>query len=280
MIIEKAYAKINLVLNTLDKRPDGYHEVEMIMTTLELHDLIVIEESDEISVDTNKFFLPTNKKNLAYKAAKLLKDEYKVAKGAKIFIEKNIPVAAGLAGGSADAAATLRGLNKLWELNLSLEELSKVGAKIGSDVPFCIYNQTAIATGRGEILKFIQSPPNIKVLLVKPKIGVSTKEVYSKLNLDDVQNKDINIMIDAIENGSINDIQKNLYNSLETVTLNLLPDVKDIKNILTKYGTEGVLMSGSGPTVYGLFVNEKHLKRVLGNFDKRKYEIYVTWIKK
>ncbi len=280
MIVEKAYAKINLVLNTLYKREDGYHEVEMLMTTLELHDIITIKKSDEIKVTTNKFFLPNNSNNLAYKAAEILKETYNIKEGAYIHIEKNIPVSAGLAGGSADAAATLRALNKLWNINVSLDVLADIGAKIGSDVPFCIYNKTAIATGRGEILNFISSPPNIKILLVKPKIGVSTKEIYDNLNLDKITNHNIQKMISAIENSDIDKIQENLYNSLESVTLELYPEVKEIKDNLIKYGAKGVLMSGSGPTVYAMFIREKNLIRTLGNFDKKRYEIYSTWVKK
>lgn len=181
-VIEKAPAKINLCLDVLHKRDDGYHEMEMVMTSVDLADRIVLKtiEENQIVIHSNNGFLPLDQRNHAYKAAKLFKDTYHIEKGVDITIEKNIPIAAGLAGGSSDAAATLRGLNRLWQLNLSNDELALIGEKIGSDVPYCIYGGTAYATGRGEKIQQIDAIPQCWVVLVKPKKGISTWTVFEE----------------------------------------------------------------------------------------------------
>ena len=202
MYYVKAPAKINLTLDVLHKRSDGYHEVEMIMTTVDLADRIGLEirEDEKIQILSVDRFVPNDYRNLAYQAAKLLKDTYHVKLGVSITIEKNIPVAAGLAGGSSDAAATLRGLNTLWGLGLSLDELAQLGTKIGSDVAFCVYGGTALATGRGELIQKLPSPPNSWVILAKPTLGVSTADIYGKMKLDKIIHPKTNQMIEAIEN--------------------------------------------------------------------------------
>ncbi|WP_209125719.1 4-(cytidine 5'-diphospho)-2-C-methyl-D-erythritol kinase [Alkalihalobacillus sp. BA299] len=260
----KAPAKINLTLDVLRKRDDGYHEVEMIMTTVDLADridLIHLEE-DRIVVDVSEGYVPNDERNLAYQAAKILKERYSINKGVSIYITKNIPVAAGLAGGSSDAAATLRGLNELWKLNLSLDELARVGTEIGSDVAFCVYGGTALATGRGEIIKKISSPPPCWVVLAKPPIGVSTAEVYGKLKVNQITHPNTQAMLKAIEEKDFTKICAQLHNVLEEVTFNTYPEVKHIKAQMERFGADGVLMSGSGPTVFGLIQKESRLNRI------------------
>src|SRR5690606_21517108 len=185
MLYVKAPAKINLTLDVLHKRPDNYHEVEMIMTTVDLADRIGLKETEHgIHIESADRFVPNDPRNLAYQAAKLLKDTYGIKSGVIINVDKQIPVAAGLAGGSSDAAATLKGLNKLWNLNLSLDKLAELGTKIGSDVAFCVYGGTALAKGRGEIIQQLPTPPNCWVILAKPTIGVSTAEVYGAFDVN------------------------------------------------------------------------------------------------
>lgn len=260
----KAPAKINLALDILHKRDDGFHEVEMVMTTVDLADRIelTILEEDVITVDVSEGFLPVDNRNLAYKAAQLLKERFQVKKGVSIYIKKNIPVSAGLAGGSTDAAATLRGLNKLWNLGLTLDELAIMGAEIGSDVSFCVYGGTALATGRGEVIKHISAPPNCWVILAKPPIGVSTADVYRNVKVDQLNHPNIDAMLSAISKKDFTGICSNLGNVLEDVTFKLFPEVKKIKNQMERFGTEGVLMSGSGPTVFGLVRHETKMHRV------------------
>ncbi|MCR6598413.1 4-(cytidine 5'-diphospho)-2-C-methyl-D-erythritol kinase [Bacillus halotolerans] len=263
-ILEKAPAKINLSLDVTRKRPDGYHEVEMIMTTIDLADRIELTElaEDVVRVSSHNRFVPDDQRNLAYQAAKLVKDRYNVKKGVSIMITKVIPVAAGLAGGSSDAAATLRGLNRLWNLNLSAETLAELGAEIGSDVSFCVYGGTALATGRGEKIRHISPPPHCWVILAKPTIGVSTAEVYRQLKLDEVEHPDVNGMIDAIEEKSFQKMCSRLGNVLESVTLDMHPEVAMIKNQMKRFGADAVLMSGSGPTVFGLVQYESKVQRI------------------
>lgn len=263
-ILVKAPAKINLSLDVLHRRDDGFHEVKMIMTTIDLADRIELEElqDDKITIVSQNRFVPDDDRNLAYQAAKLLKERYAVKKGVSISISKVIPVAAGLAGGSSDAAATLRGLNKLWELGLSIDKLAELGAEIGSDVSFCVYGGTAIATGRGEIIEHISSPPPCWVILAKPTIGVSTADVYRNLKLDQVEHPNIDAMVQAINNHDFKGICKNVGNVLESVTLKMHPEVNNIKMQMQRFGADAVLMSGSGPTVYGLVQYQSRLHRI------------------
>ncbi|HWL25011.1 MAG TPA: 4-(cytidine 5'-diphospho)-2-C-methyl-D-erythritol kinase [Ureibacillus sp.] len=264
MLYVKAPAKINLTLDVLYKRPDQYHEVEMIMTTVDLADRVGLEIRNDglIKIASSNSIVPDDERNLAYQAAKLLKDTYGVKMGVSITIDKEIPVAAGLAGGSSDAAATLRGLNRLWQLNLSLDTLAELGAKIGSDVSFCVYGGTALATGRGEKIQQIPAPPTCWVVLAKPKIGVSTASVYGGLNLSEVEHPNTKQMIKAIENNNYDLMCNSLGNVLESVTFKLHPEVVMIKEQMKKFGVDGVLMSGSGPTVFGLIDSETRLSRI------------------
>jgi 4-diphosphocytidyl-2-C-methyl-D-erythritol kinase len=263
-LLVKAPAKINLSLDVLHKRPDGYHEVKMVMTTIDLADRIELTPlpSDTIRIVSYNRFVPDDHRNLAFQAAKLLKERFNVREGVAISITKTIPVAAGLAGGSSDAAATLRGLNKLWNLGLTLDELAELGAEIGSDVSFCVYGGTAIATGRGEKIEHIPAPPPCWVILAKPTIGVSTAEVYRNLNLASIVHPDVDAMVKAIKEQDYDGICSLVGNVLEEVTLKMHPEVARIKEQMKRFGADAVLMSGSGPTVFGLVRHDSRLQRI------------------
>ncbi len=263
-LLVKAPAKINLSLDVLHKRPDGYHEVKMVMTTIDLADRIELIplSSDTIKIISHNRFVPDDHRNLAYQAAKLLKETFGIREGVAISITKTIPVAAGLAGGSSDAAATLRGLNKLWKLGLTLDQLAELGAKIGSDVSFCVYGGTAIATGRGEKIEHIPAPPPCWVILAKPTIGVSTAEVYRNLNLNTITHPDVDGMVQAIKSQNYERICSLVGNVLEDVTLRKYPEVANIKEQMKRFGADAVLMSGSGPTVFGLVQYDSRLQRI------------------
>ncbi|MFF5997074.1 4-(cytidine 5'-diphospho)-2-C-methyl-D-erythritol kinase [Lysinibacillus sp. KU-BSD001] len=278
MLYVKAPAKINLTLDVLYKRPDHYHEVEMIMTTVDLADRIGLEprQDGQIKIISADRFVPDDERNFAYQAAKLLKDTYGIAEGVSIKIEKEIPIAAGLAGGSSDAAATLRGLNDMWNLNLTLDELAEHGSKIGSDVSFCVYGGTALATGRGEKIEELPAPPTCWVILAKPKIGVSTAEVYGGLKLEGIKHPNTKQMIEAIEQQNYELICASLGNVLETVTFKLHPEVVIIKEQMQRFGADAVLMSGSGPTVFGLVDSETRATRVYNGLRGFCEEVYVV----
>ncbi|QRG67789.1 4-(cytidine 5'-diphospho)-2-C-methyl-D-erythritol kinase [Brevibacillus choshinensis] len=261
----KAPAKINLTLDVLAKRPDGYHEVEMVMTTVDLADRVdlTLRGDGEITLDCSASFVPDDIRNHAYKAAVLLKERYHVREGVHLYIDKQIPVAAGLAGGSSDAAATLRGLNQLWNLGLSLDELAAVGAEIGSDVPFCVYGGTALAKGRGEQITHLGAPAPCWVILAKPPIGVSTADVYGNLRVPEIDNHPATgEMLMAISDQDFSLMCQSLGNVLENVTLPLHPQVRQIKELMMASGADGVLMSGSGPTVFALVQKEAKVHRI------------------
>jgi 4-diphosphocytidyl-2-C-methyl-D-erythritol kinase len=278
-ILEKASAKINLSLDVLHKRDDGFHEVEMIMTMVDLADRIEIHElpQDKITLSTHSGYIPLDEKNLAFQAAKLLKSRYEVKRGVHIHLDKKIPVAAGLAGGSSDAAATLRGLNRLWRLDIPLEELQTLGAVLGSDVPFCIGGGTALATGRGELLQTIESPPQCWVILAKPPINVSTSDIYSKLIAKQIKaHPATSELLEAIRTKNLDRLCQSMGNVLEEVTLEMHPIVRQLKQCMEKLGAEGVLMSGSGPTVFGIVSKEvkaQHIYNGLRGFCKEVYAV-------
>ncbi|MBF9297397.1 MULTISPECIES: 4-(cytidine 5'-diphospho)-2-C-methyl-D-erythritol kinase [Mammaliicoccus] len=264
MIYETAPAKINLTLDTLYKREDGYHEVEMIMTTIDLNDRLTFECRDdgEIIIDVEHNFVPSDHRNLAYKAAKLMQDRYNIEKGVKISLEKSIPISAGLAGGSSDAAATFRGLNELWGINESLETLSELASEIGSDISFCIYGKTALCQGRGEKITHLPKPPSAWVVIAKPDIGVSTPEIYGALDLENKEEVQTQACLKAIENNDYATMCQSLGNSLEKVTMQLYPEVEKLKNTMSNTGVDAALMSGSGPTIYGFVQKERQAKQV------------------
>lgn len=264
VVYETAPAKINLSLDVLGKREDGYHEVEMIMTTIDLTDRIELLPlaNDEIKVSLESRYVPNDERNLAYQAAFLFKKKYKIPFGVHIKIEKDIPVSAGLGGGSSDAAAVLRGLNRMWKLNIPMEQLAQLGAEIGSDVPFCVYGSTAIARGRGEIIDLLPAPPSCWVVLAKPDIGVSTKEIFQALSLEDIFHPKTDDVIRALHQSNFNQLCKATGNALEKVTFALYPRVRQIKEKMIQLGSPVVTMSGSGPTLFGLFEHERQAKRI------------------
>lgn len=263
-VIEKAPAKINLSLDVLRKRPDGYHEVKMVMTTVDLADRIECQElaENQIMIRSSAPFVPEDERNLAYQAALHIKNKFEIKKGVKICISKEIPVAAGLAGGSSDAAATIRALNRLWSLGMTLEDMMEVGEQIGSDVPFCVMGGTALATGRGEKLQPLPAPPPCWVVLAKPAISVSTADTYKALNINNENHPDVTGMVEAINRRDYFKICHKLGNMLESVTLEKVPEVRHIKSHMEQMGADGVLMSGSGPTVFGLTQYESRLHRI------------------
>lgn len=260
---EKAYAKVNLFLNVIQKRSDGYHDLEMVMASINLFDVIsfqTINSGIEVVSDTE--ITAQVQDNIVYKIARFIQEHYNITKGVRITIQKNIPIAAGLAGGSADAAATLRGLNKLWKLQLSLEKLAEIGLLFGSDVPFCVYNKLCIAKGRGEELVFLDNKLNTPILIVNPNIPISTKDVFQQVQAESMTEHKINHMTMGIYNNNTEIIAKELYNSLEPVVFTMEPTIKILKDDMLSWGASGALMSGSGATVFAIDSSKKVLKQV------------------
>ncbi len=252
---EFAYAKINLALDVLGERPNGYHDVRMIMQTVDLYDTLTFQETDEpgIVLSVGSADLPTGAGNLVYDAAVLLTERAQVKKGARIRLNKSIPMAAGLAGGSSDAAAALRGLNRLFGLGYTDTQLRELGVTLGADIPYCISGGTALSEGIGEILTPLPAIPSCYILLVKPPRSVSTGFIYQNLDMSALSHPDVDGMCDAIHAGNYAGITSRLGNVLETVTLTHCPEIAAIKQQMQTLGADGVLMSGSGPTVFGVF---------------------------
>ncbi|MDT0980195.1 4-(cytidine 5'-diphospho)-2-C-methyl-D-erythritol kinase [Staphylococcus pseudintermedius] len=278
MIYETAPAKINLTLDTLYKRDDGYHEVEMIMTTIDLSDRLSFEKRNDsrIVLKVDETFIPSDDRNLAYRAALLMKETYQIKQGVTITLEKNIPVAAGLAGGSSDAAATMRGMNRLFELNRSLDELSELSAAIGSDVPFCVYGTTALCKGRGEILEILPKTPSAWVIVAKPQAGLSTPEIYGSLDLSQPFPVHTEQCLKAIEENDYDALCKSLSNRLEPVSMQLQPEIAKIKTNMLNNGADGALMSGSGPTVYGFAQRERQARHIFNAVSGCCNDVYLV----
>ncbi len=273
----KAYAKINLSLDVLNKRHDGYHNVKMVMQQITLYDEIFLQKIEEgIILTTDCIFLPNDISNIAYKAADSMIKKYGIEGGINIKIEKNIPIAAGLAGGSSDAAAVIKGMNTLYDLNLSLEEMMEIGAGIGADVPFCILGDGALAEGIGEKLTKIKGLRNGWIVLSKPNICVSTADAYGNLRLDNIKDRpDTDELIDALERDNLYDVANNLCNVFEQGIFYKNPIVKLIREKMLEYGAIGSLMSGSGPSVYGLF---KDYNKARSAYEKLKLLYNQTYL--
>ncbi len=280
----KARAKVNLALDVVRRRDDGYHEVRMIMQSIRLYDMLYMKKTSkngEINIKTNLSYLPVNENNLVYKAVKLMFDTYNINAGINIELEKFIPVAAGMAGGSSDAAATMVGVNRLFDIGASQEELMHLGVKIGADVPFCIMRGTVLAEGIGEVLTPLKKAPDMHIVVAKPPINVSTKFVYEHLKLDEpVEHPDVDGMIEAINNQNVHAIASKLSNVLESVTIAEYPVIEEIKNVMKANGALNAIMSGSGPTVFGIYDDETQAKKCVevlksGNLAK---QIYLTGI--
>lgn len=252
----KSRAKINLTLDVLRRREDGFHELEMVMQSLKLYDSITVEKTTQegVFLQVNLPYLPTDARNLAFLAAKKMQEAYGLTGGVKIGLTKRIPVAAGLAGGSGNAAAVLVAMNRLYDLGLSLQELMKLGLSLGSDVPYCLLGKTALARGRGEILEELPDCPHFYVVLAKPDFGVSTGAVFRALRTEKIgRHPNTAAMLRALQTADRTEICQNLENVLEPVTFQMQPQVAKIKLFLQEQGAQGVLMSGSGPTVFALF---------------------------
>ncbi|MFD1362589.1 4-(cytidine 5'-diphospho)-2-C-methyl-D-erythritol kinase [Lentibacillus salinarum] len=275
---ERAPAKINLSLDVLGKRPDGFHEVKMIMTTVDLADRIALSEieEDRIEVSTDSPYVPNDERNIACKAARVFKQRYQLRQGVRIDIQKNIPVSAGLAGGSSDAAAVLRGLNQMWSVNASQDELIELGAALGSDVPFCISGKTAIGTGHGEKIRTLASPPPCYVVLAKPEIGISTRHIFPRVTMDTLNHPNTDAVIRALETKDFADLCRHIGNALEGVTFPLYPEVKRIKDKMLQTGVSGAVMSGSGPTVVGLTGHFSKARRIYNGLRGFCSEVYIV----
>ena len=279
----KALAKINLGLDVVRRRHDGYHEVRMIMQTINLFDRLEIKKIKEpaIKIHTNLFFLPVNENNLVYKAAKLLIDEFGIQEGVSVGLTKKIPVAAGMAGGSTDAAAMLFGMNRLFGLGLSKKQLMERGVKIGADVPYCIMRGTALAEGIGDKLSPLPAMVKCPVLIAKPQISVSTKFVYQNLKLDDkTVHPDIDRLIEDIRNKDLKAVSDHMGNVLESVTIPNYPVISQIKEQMMDSGAVGSMMSGSGPTVFGLFDDSRTAQLAFGKIKRSGLakQVYLTSI--
>ncbi len=279
----RALAKINLGLDVLRKREDGYHEVKMVMQTIRLFDKIhLIKRNDSnISVETNLPYLPNNENNLVYRAADLLRSEFGLKEGIHIRLYKYIPVAAGMAGGSSDAAAVLFGMNRMYHLGLKMEELMQRGVKIGADVPYCLMRGTALAEGIGERLTRLPACPDCYVLIAKPNVNVSTKMVYENLHANELQvHPDIDGMVAEMAKGNLKGMADKMGNVLETVTIAQYPIIDTIKTFMKEHGAIGAMMSGSGPTVFGIYDNLTIAKQAY--FDLRMshlaHNVYLTTI--
>lgn len=277
----KALAKINLGLDVLGKRENGYHDVRMVMQTIYLYDDVFMQKTKEegIHLETNLFYLPVNENNIAYKAAKLLMDEFKIEGGISIRLNKFIPVSAGMAGGSSNAAAVLFGMNKMYQLGLSQQELMERGVKLGADVPYCIMRGTVLAEGIGEELTPLPALPKCYVLIAKPSVSVSTKTVYEKLDaLNIVNHPNIDGIIEGLEEQDLDKITSNMGNVLEEVTIGDYPIIEKIKKVMKDAGALNAMMSGSGPTVFGIFKERKDAKRAYIEIKKKRLskQVYVT----
>ena len=251
-----AYAKVNLGLDVLRRREDGYHELRMIMQTVDLYDTLTLEKTEEtgIAMTCNIEGLPCDETNLVYKSAKLMFEEYHLSGGIRIHLEKRIPMAAGMAGGSTDAAAVFNGINELYDLGVSKERLCELGVKIGADVPYCIVGGTALSEGIGEVLTMLPNVPDCVVLIAKPDFDVSTKYVFENLHANSLTyHPDIDAQASAIRAGDLAGVVRVMDNVLETVTEAKYTEITDIKNVMKENGAMRAMMSGSGPTVFGLY---------------------------
>jgi len=255
----KARAKINISLDVVRKREDGYHDLSMIMQTVDVFDKVNIKriKKDEILLKTNLPFLPVDDKNLVVQVIKYMKSEFNIKEGVFVDLYKVIPIGAGLAGGSADAAVTIKGMNKLFNLKLSLKDMMEIGKNFGADIPYCINEGTALAEGIGEKITYLKDFPKCHIVICKPTFSISTGSIFRDLDISMIKEKpNTSLLIDSINNGDIHTIAKNLCNVLETVTIKKYPQIKDIKDEMINQGALGSLMSGSGSAVFGIFDNK------------------------
>lgn len=277
----KAYGKINLGLDVIRKRPDGYHDLDMIMQMVDVYDDVIIEKKagEEIVVKADAAVLSNGKDNLAYMAAKMLFDEFGIKSGVEITIHKRIPIAGGMAGGSSDCATTLIGINEMFNLGLSKQQLMERGVKLGADVPYCVLGGTAIARGIGEVLTPLPTPPQCHVIIAKPPISVSTAYVYGHIRPDKITKRpDIEQMTLAIKEQDLNKLSDLLYNVMEEVTVSEYPVIEKLKSIMLENGALNSIMSGSGPTVFGLFDDREKAQAAMKALDSKELteQLYLT----
>lgn len=268
----KALGKINLGLDVLGKRENGYHDVRMVMQTLYLYDTVTLikEETDGIEIESNLYFLPKDENNIAWRAARLLMDEFHIEGGIRIVLEKHIPVAAGMAGGSSNAAAVLYGMNRMYELGLSQQELMDRGVTLGADVPYCIMRGTVLAEGIGEILSPLPPMPRCQILIAKPPISVSTKSIYQALDSREIEeHPDIDGIIDGLKKQDLHQVAGAMGNVLEDVTMEMHPVIGKIKNCMLEHGALGAMMSGSGPTVFGIYDDKNKIRTAMSKIKKQ-----------
>lgn len=277
-MLVKAYGKINISLDIVGKREDGYHLLKMIMQNVDLYDSISFERCIKgINISCNKPYIPVDEKNLMYKAAKLFIDNYNISEGINIYLKKNIPVAAGMAGGSTDAAAVFKALREVFKIDASDNELMELGLKIGADIPYCIVGGTALCEGVGEIITPLKPFKNHILVLVKPNFGVSTKEVYKSLDISKIyKHPDTEELIKAMEEEKLQDVCNGMKNLLENVTLRKYPVLKRIKDDMVKMGAMGAMMSGSGPTIFAFFEDMLKAQRCYDKFKTQYKEVYIT----
>ncbi len=281
-LTKKAYAKVNLALDVLRRREDGYHDVKMIMHNINIYDKLIFEltgDSGEITISTNLPGIPTDDRNLIYKAIKLISDTYDISPSVHVNLTKNIPIEAGMAGGSTDCAATLHAMNELLSLKLDEQSLMNLGVKLGADVPYCIMARPALSEGIGEILTKVTPLPDCHVVVAKPAVSVSTGTIYKNLKLDTLKSHpDIDGMILALQNGDIKSVANRMENVMESVTATLHPEIEDIKAAMKTHGALNAIMSGSGPTVFGIF-NDFDKANIAADFIRDKElakQIFVT----
>ena len=277
----KALGKINLGLDVLGRRENGYHDVRMVMQTVYLYDRIIMKKSKTpgIRLETNLYYLPVNENNLAYQAAQMLMDEFHIEEGVSIQLDKHIPVAAGMAGGSSNAAAVLFGMNRMFSLGLSQKELMERGVKLGADVPYCIMRGTVLAEGIGEILTPLSPMPKCYVLIAKPAISVSTKMVYEKLDSHEIEDHpDIDGILAGLKAGDLKKVAGSMGNVLERVTVDAYPVIDQIKKMMIKEGALNAMMSGRGPTVFGIFEEKATARKAADAIRDARLtkQVYVT----
>ena len=278
-MVVKAYAKINVYLDVLSKREDGYHEMEMVMLPLELHDVIEIESVYGLRdsyVTCDHVDLQETKYNLINTTVNKLRDIYHFKQNFNIKVHKEIPISAGLGGGSSNAAAILHAFNSLLKLKISNEELNEIGKTIGADVPFCLYNKPALVKGIGEEITPFKLKHQYYVLIIKPERGLSTKHVFEKADTIELDHGDVNAVIDSLTSGDDAKLAKSMFNSLEKASLMMAPEIQDVKDMLRKDGLDMVMMSGSGSAVYALSTDQAKMKKLYHKYEKAGYEVYLT----
>ena len=275
---ERAYAKINLCLDVVGKREDGYHDLKMIMVPINFYDVLEMEFAPETTLELNRDYLPINDKNTIIKAIHIMQEKYNITEEFCCRLEKHIPTRAGLAGGSADAAAAIRMINRMCNLHLTKDEMIAVGKEVGADVPFCILNRPAFVEGIGEKITTFSCSPDFYLLLIKPRKGVSTAEAFHIVDEQEGIHPDCKAMQEALEYNDYDDIISSLGNSMENAAMTLVPEIRKAKKDLLDLGFDGVLMSGSGSTVFGITKDVELLDRSIDILKKKRYFVRKTTV--